>query len=67
MKLGISSQELQDFVLTRLELMTNMGSSESAGKANPKLGGETPMRTNLCEKTNLVPFFFTMYFFHCDF
>ncbi len=38
MKLGISSQELQDFVLTGLELMKNMGSSESAGKANPKLG-----------------------------
>jgi hypothetical protein len=38
MKLGISSQELQDFVLTRLELMKNMGSSESAGKANRKLG-----------------------------
>jgi hypothetical protein len=38
MKLGISSQELQDFVLTGLELMKNMGSSESVGKANPKLG-----------------------------
>jgi hypothetical protein len=38
MKLSISSQELQDFVLSRLELMKNTGSSEGAGKANPKLG-----------------------------
>jgi hypothetical protein len=38
MKLGISPQDLQDFVSTRLDLMKNTNNSESASKVNPKPG-----------------------------
>jgi hypothetical protein len=38
MKLGIDSEDLQDFILTRLDLMKYTCSSEDAGNANPKLG-----------------------------
>jgi hypothetical protein len=38
MKLGINSQDLQDSILKRLDLMKNSSSSEDKGKANPRLG-----------------------------
>ncbi len=39
MKLGVNSQDLQDFIMIRLDVMKNMISSEAVvGKANPKLG-----------------------------
>jgi hypothetical protein len=40
MKLGTNSQDLQDIILTRLDSMTNIGSSsnEGQGRSNPKLG-----------------------------
>jgi hypothetical protein len=38
MKLGISRQDLQDSISTRLDLMKNTSTSESASKVNPKLG-----------------------------
>jgi hypothetical protein len=38
MKLGINSEDLQDLILTRLDLMKYTCSSECAGNANPKLG-----------------------------
>ncbi len=47
--------------------MKDISSSEYVGQANPKLGGETPVRPNLGEKTNLVPCFFHVYCFHPDF
>ncbi len=34
----MSSQGLQDFILTRLESMKNMNNNESVNKANPQLG-----------------------------
>jgi hypothetical protein len=37
--------------------MKNMCSSPGAGKAKTKTGGETPLRTNLGEKTILSPVF----------
>jgi hypothetical protein len=40
MKLHISSQNLQELILKRLVLMTNMSGSEGAGMANPKSPGE---------------------------
>jgi uncharacterized membrane protein len=44
--------------------MKNMSSSSGGtAKAHPKLGGETYLRTNLGEKTSLIPFFFPMYYF----
>jgi hypothetical protein len=46
MKLGISSEDLQDLILIRLDLTRSMSSSQGAGKANPKLGA------NLNEKTS---------------
>jgi len=58
MKLGISSEDLQDLILKRLDLMKNM----SAGKPNPKLSNETPLRTNLGEDTtSMVPCFFVFF------
>jgi len=38
MKLGISSNKLQDLVLARLNLRKNRSNSEGVRKANPKLG-----------------------------
>jgi hypothetical protein len=38
MKLGISPHNLHGFILKIPDLMKNMSSSESVGKANPKLG-----------------------------
>jgi hypothetical protein len=35
MKLGTSSQDLQNFILIRLDLMKNLGSTDVAGMANP--------------------------------
>ncbi len=32
-------------------------------KANPKCGGETPVKTNLGEKTSLVPFALLLLFY----
>jgi hypothetical protein len=58
MKLHINSQNLQDFILKILVLMTNMNGSEGIGMANPKSPGENPTGTNTREKTNLVPSFF---------
>lgn len=58
MKLHINSQNLQDFILKILVLMTNMNGSEGVGMANPKSPSENPTRTNTHEKTNLVPSFF---------
>jgi hypothetical protein len=40
MKLGISPQDLQDFISTRLDLMKNTNNSEGASKVNPKLGAK---------------------------
>jgi hypothetical protein len=44
MKLGISSQDLQDFILPQLDLVRNISStgkcSAATGKTNPKLGVE---------------------------
>ncbi len=38
MKLGVNSQDFQDFIMIRLDVMKNMISSEGVvGKANPKL------------------------------
>jgi hypothetical protein len=42
LKLGISSEDLQDLIQTRLDLMKNMSRSEGTGKANPKLGMKLP-------------------------
>ncbi len=47
--------------------MKDISSSEYVGQANPKLGVETPVRSNLGEKTNLVPYFVHVYFFHPGF
>jgi hypothetical protein len=58
MKLHINSQNLRDFILKILVLMTNMNGSEGVGMANPKSPGENPTGTNTREKTKLVPFFF---------
>jgi hypothetical protein len=57
MKLGTSSRDLQNFILTRLELMKNMSSSAGADKAN-----QMPVRINLGEKTSLVS---SCFFFSC--
>jgi hypothetical protein len=39
MKLCVNSQDLQDVIMIRLDVMKNMISSEAVvGKANPKLG-----------------------------
>jgi hypothetical protein len=43
MKLGISSENLQDAILTKaFDLMKNMRGSQGAGNANPKLGVKLP-------------------------
>jgi len=54
MKLGISSQDLQDFIMTILDLVKNMSSSK--GKANAKLVVKLRCRAiyYLGEKTSLV-------------
>ncbi len=51
MKLHINSQDLQSFIFTRLDLLKNVNSSEGGKGGKSKTGGETPVRTNLGEKT----------------
>jgi hypothetical protein len=52
-KLGIISEDSQGFYIsTKLNLMKNVGSSE--GLCKSKTRGETPVRTNLGEKTSLI-------------
>jgi hypothetical protein len=58
MKLGISPQDLLDFISTRLDLMKNTSNSEGASKVNPKPGVKFT-RGPICEKTSLVPFIHT--------
>jgi hypothetical protein len=59
MELVISSEDLQDLILTRLDLMEDLDSSQGAGNANPKTGGQAPLRTNYeGEKTNFGPLFY---------
>jgi hypothetical protein len=57
MKLGINSQNLQDFIMTLLDLVKKMSSSE--GKANAKLVVKIRCRAihYLGEKTSLVLFY----------
>jgi hypothetical protein len=57
MKLAISSQDLQDFIMTILDLVKKMSSSE--GKANAKLVAKLLWRAiyYLGEKTSLGPFY----------
>ncbi len=73
MKLCISRQDLQDFISTRLDLMKNTSTSESASKVNPKLGVKFAWGP-IGDKTNLVPFkyiyiyiSFPIYYFHPKF
>jgi hypothetical protein len=47
MKLGISPHNLQGFILKIPDLMKNMSSSESVGKANPKLGVKQELQNNV--------------------
>lgn len=58
LKLSISSQGLQDFMLTRFEWMKNMNNNESVSKANPQLGVKLLCKSNWCKKTSLVFYFF---------
>jgi hypothetical protein len=57
MKLGISSQDLQDFLMTILDLVKKMSSSK--GKANAKLVVKLGCRAiyYLGEKTSFGPFY----------
>jgi len=58
-KLGIGSEDLQDLMVTRLDQWRVWAAVKKAqaSKANPKLTMKPPLRTNLGEKTNLVPCF----------
>jgi hypothetical protein len=56
MKLGISSQGLQEFILYKTWFDNKkISNSEGTGKCKSKKGGEIPVRINLGEKTSLVP------------
>jgi hypothetical protein len=57
MKLGISSQDLQDFIMTILDFVKKMSNSE--GKANAKLVVKIRCKAiyYLGEKTSLGPFY----------
>jgi hypothetical protein len=67
MELVISSEDLQDLILTRLDLMEDLDSSQGAGNANPKTGGQAPLRTNYeGEKTNFGPLFYSCVLFSCS-
>ncbi len=57
LKLSMSSQGLQDFMLTRFESTKNMNNNEIVSKANPQLGVKLLCKSNWCRKTNLVFFF----------
>jgi hypothetical protein len=46
MELVISSEDFQDLILTRLDLMEDLDSNQGAGNANPKTGGQAPLGTN---------------------
>jgi hypothetical protein len=63
----MSSQGLQDFMLTRFESMKNMNNNESVSKANPQLGEKLLCKSNQCKKTSLVFSFSKLYNFHLDF
>jgi hypothetical protein len=59
MELVISSEDFQDLILTRLDLMEDLDSNQGAGNANPKTGGQAPLGTNYeGEKTNFGPLFY---------
>ncbi|CAM6074606.1 unnamed protein product [Sphagnum tenellum] len=44
--LSLKEEDLQDLILTRLDLMEDLDSSQGADNANPKTGGQAPLRTN---------------------
>jgi hypothetical protein len=52
MKLGISPHNLQGFILKIPDLMKNMSSSESVGKANLKLGVKQELQNNASQECN---------------
>jgi hypothetical protein len=58
MKLGFSSDDLKNLILTRLNLVKVMSSSQGTCETYPTLRVETPLRTNSGDKTNSVPCFF---------
>jgi hypothetical protein len=61
LKLGTSSEDWEDFILTRLGLPNNTHSSSSEGADydTKKTGGEIPMRINLGNQTKFGPPFFS--------
>jgi hypothetical protein len=61
LKLGTSSEDWEDFILTRLGLPNNTHSSSSEGAHcdKYKTGGEIPMRINLGNQTKYGPPFFS--------
>jgi hypothetical protein len=56
MKLGTRTEDLEDLILTMLDLMKDISQQfkSSLGKS------KTPLRTTLGEKTSLLPCFFTL-------
>jgi hypothetical protein len=44
MKLGMSSEEMQDHIWTSLDLVKNMSSNQGTSEAHPKLGVKQPPR-----------------------
>jgi len=55
MKLGMGSQDLQEFNLTRLDLTKSMSISED--RESNAVYGFISLRTNLGDQTSLVPSF----------
>jgi hypothetical protein len=52
MKLTISPQNSQSFILKTPDLMMNMSSSEGIGKANRKLGVKQELQNNVSKQNN---------------
>ncbi len=66
MKLDISLQDLQNFIMTKVDPLENMSKNKGKGKVKSKLGVETTSRTNLGETLDLIPYFFHVYCNHLN-
>jgi hypothetical protein len=67
MKLGISSEDLQDLIVTRLSFDEEYEQQSRHGECKSKTGDETPTRITFGEKTSLAPCIFSLHCFHPGF
>jgi hypothetical protein len=69
MRLGISSEDLQDLIAAWLEFNEEYEQQSRRSREGKfqNWGAKTPLRIKLGDKTSLFPFFSPQHYFHPDF